>query len=637
MCGICGRFNFGTGQRVTNAELKRMNDLMVHRGPDDEGTFSDGNAGIAMRRLAIIDLSTGHQPISNETGDIRVVLNGEIYNFQALRAELEKKGHEFQTKTDTEVLVHLYEEEGPECVKRLRGMFAFAIWDRPRQRMMLARDRVGKKPLLYTVQPGWMAFASEMRCLLELGIPKDIEYQAIDLFLSLQYIPSPFTIFKSVKKLEPGHFILIENGNIKTERYWDLPLDAKPATTDPEEAKVLIREKLTEAVKLRMISDVPLGAFLSGGIDSSIIVALMSKLSDKPVKTFTVGFAEAEFSEVEYARQVADMYGCEHREIILKAEMSDILPKLAWHYGEPYADSSALPSYYVAKETKKHVTVALNGDGGDENFAGYHRYVAMKIAHYWDYLPASLRSGISFAAEFLPEKTAPVDIFWRAKRFLRSGVFSELAVRHLKMACFFNEDEKDCLFTDAIKKELGDHQHGAVAYLRQFFSRSEGQSFINRVLYTDFKSYLPECLMVKIDIATMANSLEGRSPLLDNELTDLVYPMQDSWKLKGITGTKWILRETFKSLLPPKIYKRGKQGFGIPLGPWFRGDLRRYWEERCLSQKALARGYFKKEALMRLWHEHQSGKRDHGFRLWALLMLELWHETYAPDAGIGKS
>ncbi|HBT61916.1 MAG TPA: asparagine synthase (glutamine-hydrolyzing), partial [Elusimicrobia bacterium] len=364
MCGICG-IVYRDGTSPDPRRLKAANDALLHRGPDDSGAYIEGPAGLAMRRLAIIDLSTGHQPISTVDGRYTIVFNGEIYNFLELRAELEAQGCKFRTKTDTEVILVLFERMGNACVTRLRGMFAFAIWDSARQRLFLARDRIGKKPLLYTRQPGFLAFASELRSLFAWpGISREINPAAIDVFLSLQYIPSPQSVYEEIRKLEPGHTLVYEKGEVTIERYWDLPLGQPPITTDVEEAKGLLADKLREAVRLRMISDVPLGAFLSGGIDSSIIVALMSEMSPRPVKTFSIGFEEQEFSELHFAKEVARRYGCDHSEFIVKAEMADILPKLAWHYGEPYADASALPSYYVARETRKFVTVALNGDGG---------------------------------------------------------------------------------------------------------------------------------------------------------------------------------------------------------------------------------------------------------------------------------
>ncbi len=626
MCGICGII-YKDGTRPDQGLLKASNDLQTHRGPDDEGYYVDGPVGLAMRRLSIIDLSTGHQPISYDDEKLWIVFNGEIYNFLELRAELEGRGHRFKTKSDTEVILALYKESGPDCVKRLRGMFALAIWDKPRKRLMLARDRLGKKPLVYADRPDFLAFASELRCLFVWpGIPKETDPAELDRFLSLQYIPSPGTIYRAVRKLPPGHVLLHERGRIDIYPYWNLPLGQEPLTRDPIEAQHLIREKLKEAVRLRMISDVPLGAFLSGGIDSSIIVALMSQLSSQPVKTFSIGFEEQSFSELPFAKQVAERYGCQHTEFVVKPEMTEVLPKLAWHYGEPYADSSALPSYYVARETRKHVTVALNGDGGDENFGGYIRYFAMKAGRYYDNLPGPLRAALEAGARHIPETNAPFGFGWRLKRFLKSALHRDIAQRHLRMICYFPEDDKEELYTPEFRRRLGGDAGSAGGYLARAFRECEREDFVNRLLYVDFKTYLPECLMAKMDIAAMANSLEGRSPFLDHEFVEMVYRMPGEWKLKGLKGHKWILKEAFKDHLPPAISKRGKMGFGIPLHGWFRGPLKGFWEQTVLSEKALARGYFQKPALDRLWTEHQNGKREHGFRLWALLMLELWHQ-----------
>lgn len=626
MCGICGIVN-KDGSTPDSALLKKSNDLFTHRGPDDEGLFIHGPAGLAMRRLAIIDLNTGHQPISSSDGRYTIVFNGEIYNFLELRAELVAQGCSFRTKTDTEVILTLYQRLGTDCVKRLRGMFAFAIWDKLEERLFLARDRIGKKPLVYTEQPGFFAFASELRSLFVWpGVSRDIDPQAIDLFLSLQYIPSPGTIYRQVRKLPPGHTLVYHKGKSTVERYWDLPLGQPPITNDFETAKQLVADKLREAVRLRLISDVPLGAFLSGGIDSSIIVALMSELSDRPVKTFAIGFEEEAFSELRFAKVLAQRYGCEHTELVVKPEMADVLPKLAWHYGEPYADSSALPSYYVARETRRYVTVALNGDGGDENFAGYIRYFAMKLARVFDALPASARSGLKAGAERLPDWHAPYGFTWRLKRFLRSTLLQDLPHRHLKMICYFSEEDKAGLYAPEFLARLG-APGSAAGYMERAFADCAGEDFVNRLLYVDFKTYLPECLMTKMDIAAMANSLEGRSPFLDHEFVELVYRMPGDWKLKGLRGHKYLLKEAFRDKLPPMIFNRGKMGFGIPLGTWFRGPLKSFWEEHVLGSRALSRGYFNPAALRRIWDEHQSGRRDHGYRLWALLMLELWHEN----------
>jgi asparagine synthase (glutamine-hydrolysing) len=378
-------------------------------------------------------------------------------------------------------------------------------------------------------------------------------------------------------------------------------------------------------VKLRMISDVPLGAFLSGGVDSSIIVALMAELSSRPVKTFSIGFEEQEFSELHFAKEVARRYGCDHTEFVVKPAMAEVLPKLAWHYGEPYADTSALPSYYVARETRQHVTVALNGDGGDENFAGYVRYFAMKAARLLDAAPRPMLAAAKAAATLLPEWNAPYGVSWRAKRFLTSALFADVPSRHLRMICYFPEEDKDALYSPEFKRRLGGDIHSAREYMNKAFAACSGEDFVNQLLYVDFKTYLPECLMTKVDIATMAASLEGRSPLLDHEFVELVYPMPGHWKLKGLRGHKWIMKEAFKDKLPPMIQKRNKMGFGSPVGSWFRGPLKKFWQDTVLSEKALGRGYFNPDEVRRYWDEHQTGKREHGYRLFGLLMLELWH------------
>ena len=630
MCGICGIYNYGSGLPVTRESLKAMNDLMVHRGPDDEGYFAHENAGLAMRRLSIIDISTGHQPISNEDDTLHIVFNGEIYNFQELRQGLLARGHKFKTKSDTEVILHLYEEKGEDFPKELRGMFAVAVWDKRRKRLTLARDRLGKKPLYYAVTPAFIAFASELRCLLAVpGMPRDIDLKAVDSYLTLQYIPSPMSVFKAARKLEPASTLVFEDGRLSTQKYWNLPLGQRKLDGTPvEELKERLRAELAEAVKIRLISEVPLGAFLSGGIDSSVVVALMAKASAEPVKTFSIGFKEAEFSELGYARQVAEMYGTKHTEFMVEANMASVLEKLAWHYSEPYADCSALPSYFVSRETRKEVTV--NGDGGDENFGGYIRYQAMKAAGYFTALPGWAKRAALAAMEPFPEKTAPFNTVWRLRKFLQAVSQRDLAMTYLSTVSFFKAEEKERLLSDRFKNELGRDINYPERYISKLFNEGEG-SLTEKIMYTDLRSYLPECLMTKMDIASMANSLETRSPILDHKVVEFAHLLPDNVKLRGFTGTKWILKEAFKDMLPRKIYKRGKMGFGIPLGPWFRGELKDYWAGACLSQKALDRGYFKREELFRLWDEHQRGARDHGYRLWALLMLELWHRQFADD------
>lgn len=626
VCGITG-YCSPTVSSPASPSLEAMSDALRHRGPDDGGAWvtPDFRVGLAMRRLSIIDVQGGRQPVFNEDGSVAIVFNGEIYNFQEIRQGLEARGHHFATRSDTETIVHLYEEEGVDCVRRLRGMFAFALWDARRERLLLARDRFGKKPLFYMERGGGLVWASELQALKTLpGFDGELDPEALDLYLSLQYIPSPRTIYKHVRKLPPAHRLIWEKGSIRVDRYWDLPVGQPPLVMDPEEARAEIRRKLTEAVRLRMISEVPLGAFLSGGIDSSVIVGLMSSLSEKPVKTFSIGFDHEEFTELHHARTVADRFGTDHTEFVVHPEMAEVLPLLAKHYGEPFADASALPTYYVARETRRHVTVALNGDGGDENFAGYLRHVAAGAAQRARWVPDAIwRAGLG-ALSLAGDRRGSKGWVWRARRFMESAGEHDEAARHLGFVCFFPEDLKRRLYTDEFAHRVG--AGAALGYLRNAFDRASHEDAVNRTLYTDFSTYLPECLMTKVDIATMAVSLEGRSPLLDHEFAEFVFRLPGRWKLRGLSGTKWIFKEAFKDLLPPSILNREKMGFGIPLGPWFRGGvLHDLFQETVLSAEALQRGYFRPDVLRSLWEEHQSGRRDHGYRLWALLMLEMWH------------
>lgn len=635
MCGIVGIYNFANNTSVERDTLQRMCEVIKHRGPDDEGIYLNqpsgirhqASVGLGIRRLAIIDLETGHQPIHNEDKTVWTVHNGEIYNYHELRAKSEEKGHQFYTKTDTEVIVHLYEEYGEKCVQYLRGMFAFALWDARHRRVFIAKDRIGKKPLYYMIQNGSFVFASEIKSILEyLHKTPEIDLEAIDLFLTYQYIPSPKTIFLNIKSLPPAHILTCdENGNIEMTKYWDLDF-TKKIELSFDSACENIRNLLTEATKLRMISDVPLGAFLSGGHDSSIVAGLMSELSTKPVKTFSIGFEEEEFSELKYAKIVAKHFKTDHHEFIVHPKRIDILPKLVWHYGQPFADSSALPSYFVARETKKYVTVALNGDGGDETFGGYLRYKAMKASLYFSF-PFQL------LGKTITEKIAslvPRSETTKGKNILRyiSRLISALSDlperRNIQWHCIFTNEIKQKLYTDFMKRFL---YNDAYNYLAEMFKNAPADNIIDKTFYTDIKTYLPECLLVKMDIASMSNSLEARSPFLDHKVIEFSASLPSSWKLHGLT-TKYILKKTFKNFLPKEILQRGKMGFGIPVGKWFRNEWKDYFQKIVLSAEAIKRGYFKKESLGQIFNEHISGKRDHGYRMWTLLMLELWYKIY---------
>ncbi|OQA91406.1 MAG: Asparagine synthetase (glutamine-hydrolyzing) 1 [Elusimicrobia bacterium ADurb.Bin231] len=632
MCGIAGMFNFNGEKSVKEIDVRKMCDLIKYRGPDSEGVFihpktndrTPYSVGLGIRRLAIIDLATGDQPIHNEDKTIWVVQNGEIYNFSELRSSLEKK-HKFYTKTDTEVIAHLYEEYGERCVEHMRGMFAFAVWDSAREKLFVARDRVGKKPLYYAVHNGTFYFGSEIKSILAcFAKMPEIDYKALDLFLTYQYIPSPLTVFKGIESLLPAHTLVCDkNGKIEIKKYWDLDFRNK-LEISLSGACGELKSLLCESVKLRMISDVPLGAFLSGGHDSSIIVGLMSEFSKNPVKTFTIGFEDLEFSEIEHARRVAEHFKTEHHELIVKPDFIEVLPKLAWHYGQPYADSSALPSYFVAMETRKHVTVALNGDGGDENFGGYLRYKAMKGSLYFSFPFRVLgRNLTNIAASLIPFKKNKK--YFRYLYRLVSALSEPPELRNIQWHCFFNREMKDSIYTEEFKSRVVGQD--SYDYLADIFRHAPANNIMDKTFYTDIKAYLPECLLVKMDIASMANSLESRSPFLDHKILEFAASLPSSWKVRGIT-TKYILKKTFKNFLPPEIMRRGKMGFGIPLSRWFRTDWKDYFISTVLSGKACARGYFKRSEVRNLYDEHLSGKRDHGYRLWALLMLELWHKVY---------
>ena len=605
-----------------------MSDRLIHRGPDAAGHFvaADRTAGFGFRRLRIIDLSVnGDQPMSNEDDSLWIVFNGEIYNFLELREELERTGrHRFKTRSDTELIVHLYEEMGERCLERLRGMFAFAVWDAKNETLFIGRDRLGKKPLVYADLPGIFLFSSEIKALLKHpAISKDIDYAAIDMYLSYQYIPSPRTIFKSIRKLPPAHTLTLRNGNVRIKRYWTPPFLPKTKMTF-HEAQEAMMMKLKEATRLRMISDVPLGAFLSGGKDSSVVVGLMSELSSKPIQTFSIGFEEADFSELPYAREVAQYFHCDHHEFVVKANMVEVLPKLAWHYGEPYADSSALPSFSVAQQSRKYVTVALNGDGGDETMAGYPRYQAMRAMRWLQKSPRVLRQLALHSVKQVPDGVPPRSLPWRVKRLLGLGL-EDPRTTYLDTLCFFHQRQKKGLYTSFLEEETKDIF--PPDYVNALIDESASKEDIDPYLYADLISYLPECLMTKMDIASMANSLETRSPFLDHEFIELVGGFPSVWKLNHRWQSKAILTDKIKGWMPETVLRRRKQGFALPMAHWFRGPVRQYLSEMLLSEKAIRRDLFRKEAIMRLLDEHQSGKTDNSYQLWALLMLEQWFQV----------
>ncbi len=629
MCGICGKISLNGA--VSENLIRKMCEVLVHRGPDNEGVCikevkGEGlrvNVGLGHRRLSVIDVSSaGHQPMCNEDGSIWLVMNGEVYNFPGLRKDLEKRGHVFKSHTDTEVIIHLYEEKGVDCLSDLRGPFAFAIWDEKKQRLFLARDRVGKRPLYYTYRNQTLIFASEIKAILQdPEVSTEVNRSAITDYLSYGYVPTPQSMFKGIMKLPPAHFMIYEKGNIKIERYWELDFSKKLELSEDEYCERTMG-LLEEATKIRLISDVPLGAFLSGGIDSSAVVYMMSKLSSRPVKTFSIGFEEQEYSELKFAKVIADRFGTEHKEYIVRPNAIEMLPKLVWHYNEPYADSSALPSYYVAKMTRQEVTVVLNGDGGDECFGGYERFMAARFAEMFKSLGTGRIAGLIAAR--MNSKRSPKDFKAKLKRFL-SGISRPSPERHYEWISIFKDKEKEDLFSDSFKAEIKNRD--SFLYLNNAFNQCRSSDIVDQVMSTDIRTNLLDDLLVKMDIATMANSLEGRSPFLDHKVMEFAASIPSGMKIKG-TSLKYILKKALKDKLPDEILGRGKMGFGVPLDSWFRGELKDYSHEMLLSDRCIKRGYFRKEALKNMLDGHSSGKVNNGARIWSLVFLELWHRMF---------
>ena len=624
MCGIVGIVQSGETQ-VDQALVARMCEAIRHRGPDEDGFYFKNGVGLGMRRLSIIDLKGGQQPIHNEDRSAWIVFNGEIYNYRQLRKELEALGHKFYTDSDTEAIVHAYDRYGTECPKYLRGMFAFAIWDERRQELFLARDRVGKKPLLYAHLGEQLVFGSEFSALLlHPAVSRDIDFSALHYYLSFLCVPAPLTAYRAIRKLEPGHWLRWRKGEVEIQRYWQPDFSRKTQLTEDEAGERVV-ELLRDAVRVRLMSEVPLGAFLSGGIDSSAVVALMSEESSEPIKTFSIGFEEQDFSELHHARRVAEHVGADHHEMIVRPDALEVLPTLVEHYGEPYADSSAIPTYYVSKETRRYVTVALNGDGGDECFAGYERYAAMKVAEQYRRLPHVLRKHVvENAVGMLPNSDSRRDLIARAQRFIESASLPRVK-RYLRWVSAFDEDAKTNLYSRTFREET--KALNAASILEPWFAKANGAGIIDASLLTDTMTYLPNDLLVKVDIASMAVSLEARSPFLDHHLIEFAASLPENLKLRGLT-TKFLLKNVLKKILPSENLTRRKMGFGVPIGHWFRGRLRGFLEETLLSEKALGRDLFNPAAVKQIVDDHVSGRKNQEHQLWTLLMLELWFQRF---------
>jgi asparagine synthase (glutamine-hydrolysing) len=626
MCGITGKFYFNPVCLVDESLIDRMNAVLRHRGPDDGGVWTNGPIGLGQRRLAIIDLSpTGHQPMSNEDGTVWITFNGEIYNHLELRADLERRGHHYRSTSDTETVLHLYEEHGRDCVTYLRGIFAFALWDGRQRHLLLARDRFGQKPLLYAKTSDGLTFASEIKSILQdPAISRDVDEVALHHYLTYGYVPAPWTAFCQIRKLPPASTLFWEDGRISVERYWTLRYTPKLEIGEEEAARQLLN-LLREATRMRLMSEVPLGAFLSGGIDSSAVVMLMAEAMGERVKTFSIGFDDQSFNELPYARRVAERYGTDHHEFIVTPDALAVLPELVWAYGEPYADSSALPTYYVARETRRHVTVALNGDGGDEAFAGYERYLATRLAARYEQAPHWLREGIiTPLVRHLPESTKRKDPLCRLKRFVLA-MDTTPERRYARWIILLDNPGKERLYTPEFRARMAGVD--SLDIIEQFYAVADSLNFVERTQFVDIHTYLPDDLLVKVDIAAMIHSLEGRSPFLDHELAEFAARLPVGYKLRGRTS-KYILKQALRNYLPESILHRDKQGFGMPVGRWFRRELRPAAYDVLLDPRTLQRGILAGDAVRALLGEHVSGQINHGYRIWQLLFLELWFRTY---------
>ncbi|MFC1667390.1 asparagine synthase (glutamine-hydrolyzing) [Candidatus Omnitrophota bacterium] len=622
MCGICGKVSLHND--INEDLIRRMCNLLKHRGPDDEGIYVADGIGLGHRRLSIIDLSSaGHQPMSNEDGSIWIAMNGEIYNFPELRRNLEKKGHVFKSRTDTEVILHLYEDKGIDCVKDLRGMFAFSIWDRTKKRLILARDRLGQKPLFYSFKNGNLIFASELNAILQGEVSRDIDLASMDDFLNYGYIPAPFSIFKDIKKLPPAHFLIFESGNIAIQRYWSLDYSKKLELREEEYCERVL-DLLKESTKDRLLSDVPLGAFLSGGIDSSVVVGMMAQLMDRPVKTFSIGFEDKSFNETSYARIVSERFGTEHKEFMVKPDALKILPDLVLHFGEPYGDSSSIPTYYLSKLTRQDVTVALNGDAGDESFGGYERYVANKIAERYRIQSVIFNKLFGRIIKNLPESTHKKDNINRLKRFLNSAGLGS-GHRYSRLMSIFNKEERAEAYSDHMKEEI--KRNGRENIILREYKIANTGDLVDSTLLVDLMTYMPGDLLPKVDITSMINSLEARSPFLDHRFIEFSARIPSKHKIRGLT-TKYILRKAARKMLPDSIIKREKVGFGVPIGRWFRAELKDYAYDVLMSDVFVKRGYFKKRCIKKILDEHTSGKVNNGNKIWCLLNLEIWSRMF---------
>ncbi|MBI5742133.1 MAG: asparagine synthase (glutamine-hydrolyzing) [Nitrospirae bacterium] len=621
MCGIAG-CSFALIQDNPEAYLQKMNDVMLHRGPDDGDFFFDNDVALCHRRLSIIDLSSdGRQPMQSADGKFTIVFNGEIYNFLELRKELQGKGHQFRTKTDTEVLLSAYREYGVECLQKIRGMYAFAIWDISRKELFLCRDRIGKKPLYYYYDGESIAFASEIKSMLQIPcVHKVIDPTSVIDYLKYLYVPHPKSIYKNIFKLEPGHFLIYKKGKINIDQYWDIDF-SKPLNWNAEDIAGQLLAIISDSVKTRLISDVPLGAFLSGGIDSSAVVALMAGTLEGPVKTCTIGFDESAHNEAEYAKEFSRQYGTEHHEYYIRdnADIDEVIKKLVWHFDEPFADSSMVPTYHVCRVAREIVTVAISGDGGDESFGGYEKYSIDRIEN-------RVRSIVPHVL-----LNALCSVFNGSEKGFTKKIYSLSSTAKLSPAegyyitnTFFPDDLLGRVLSDVMKKETGDYNPGE--HTLRYYNRANGDDHFSKILYTDLKSFLPGDILVKVDRMSMANSLEVRSPLLDHKVIEFAAKVPSMLKVKG-KSKKIILKEAFGKILTSEIMNRRKHGFEVPLDNWFRVELKHMAYDYLFSKDYMS-DFFNVPEIMEIWEKHRMHKANYGTVLWSLFMFSLWFEEF---------
>jgi asparagine synthase (glutamine-hydrolysing) len=629
MCGIAGWANLDPCMAPPEGGeelLRAMCDRMHHRGPDSEGYLVDEGIALGMRRLAIIDLLTGDQPTFNSDRSVAVVLNGEIYNYREVRAGLEKRGHKFRTESDTEVLPHLYDEYGRDMVQHLNGMFAFALWDEKRKRLFIARDRFGEKPLYWGLFDRRLLFASEPKVLLaHPSVKPNLNLDALRQYLSFDYVPAPLSIYEGINKLPAAHTLTLEDGTPKVERYWCLSYQTKQPVPSVPEAAEQLRDLLADSVKMRLVSDVPLGVLLSGGIDSSVVAALAVRASSETVKTFSIGFAEASFDESQYARAVAKFLGTDHHEERFSASLAaNLVGEIGAWMDEPISDPSLVPTYLLSRFTRKHVTVALGGDGGDEIFAGYPMYFGHYMARAYLAVPGFLRRGlVESIVNLLPVKTKNLSFDYRARRFIAASHYDEVARHHVLFGSFSPHDQ-ELLLTDDVKRAS---EPDIYADARRVFSECDSKNIIERMQSLDTQFYLAEDILTKVDRASMAVSLEVRAPYLDPRVAEFAASLPPSYKLHGYTS-KYILKKAAKGLVPPFVWRRGKKGFGVPFAKWLKSELRPMAHDLLSPERLRRTGLFDPAYVAKLQDEHERGVANHRKLLWTLLSFELWRESF---------